>query len=98
MAPKTNKKTASQSTFFQPQVGVAWITHRPLRIIAVVGQRVAELVRKLKGILCPVRIASRKSDPDAATRRSFEIGLRMISAIVNVHPLELSVRAMLPNF
>jgi hypothetical protein len=66
------------------------VIHQLLRIIVVVGQRVAELVRKLKGILCPMRIASRQSDPDAATRRSFEIGLRMIGAIVNVDPVELS--------
>src|SRR3977135_1323253 len=67
-------------------------------MIAVVGQRVAEIVRELKGVLCPVRIPSRQSDPNAAARPSFEIGLRMIGTIVNVDPIELSVRAMLPNF
>jgi len=73
------------------------VMHQLLRIIVVVGQRMAELVRKLKGILCSMRIASRQSDPDATTRRSFEIGLGMIGAVVNVDPVELSVRAMLPN-
>jgi len=60
------------------------LVHQLLRIIAVVGKPVAELVRKLKGILRPVSIASRQSDPDATARRSPEIGSRMIGAIVNV--------------
>ena len=40
--------------------------------------------------IVPHAYRSRQSDPDAATRRSFEIGLGMIGAIVNVDPVELS--------
>ena len=62
---------------------MARITHE-LLIIAVVGQRVAELVRKLKAILRPTSIANCQSNPDAAARCSLEIGLGMISAIVDI--------------
>ena len=62
---------------------MAWITHQPL-IIAVVGQRVTELMRKLKAILRPVSIPNRQCDPNAASRHSLEIGLGMIGAIVDL--------------
>jgi hypothetical protein len=83
--------------FFQPEVGMVWITHQLLWIVAEVGQRVAELVRKLKTVLGPVSIPSGKSDPNAAARRSLEIRLRMIGPVVNIDTVELSVGTIPPE-
>jgi len=65
-----------------------------LLIIAVVGRRVAELVRKLKAVLRPVSIPNRQSDPNAAARRSLEIGLRMIGTIVDIDTIQFCVWAV----
>ena len=67
-------------------------------LIAEVGQRVAELVRKLKAILRPVSVLSGQADRDSAACGALEIGLRMIGTVVDIDTAELGPRAVAPNF
>jgi|SRR5580704_2424487 len=85
-------------TFFQPEIVVGWITDQPPRSIAEVGQRVAELVRKLKTVLRPVSVLSGQADHDPTTGRALEIGLRMIGTMIDIDTAELGPRAVAPNF
>ena len=59
---QSEQRSGFAKTLFQPEVGVARIAYRLLRIIAEIGQRVAELVGKLKAILRPVSIFSRQAN------------------------------------
>src|ERR1700740_1616107 len=59
--------------FFQPEIGVGRITHQPLRIITEVGQRMAELVGKLKAVLGPVSVLSGEANRDTPPRRALGV-------------------------
>jgi hypothetical protein len=74
-----------------------WITHQP-HIIAEVGERVAELVRKLKAVLRPMSVATGQANRNTATWRALEIGLRMIGTIIDINTAQLSPGAVAPKF
>src|SRR5271165_1423864 len=95
---QSEQRSRFAKTLFQPEVGLERIAYRPLRIIAEVGQRVAELVGKLKAILRPVSILSCQTDRNTTARGALEIGLRMIGPVVDIDTVELSPWAMPPKF
>jgi hypothetical protein len=68
------------------------------RIIAEVGQSVAEFVRKLKAILRPVSILSRQTDRYSTACGALEIDFRMIGSVVDIDTVKPDVLAMSPNF
>jgi len=67
-------------------------------VISEVCQGMAELMAKLEGELCPVRICSIKTYRNSATRGALEIGLRVIRSMVNIDAGKLSSWAVAPNF
>src|SRR6202035_1469502 len=85
-------------TFFQPEIGMGWITHQLARPIAEVGQGMTELVRKLKAVLRPMSVLSGQANRDAAGGRPLEVRLRMIRPMIDVDPAQLSPRAVAPKF
>src|SRR5438876_7696435 len=95
---QNEQRSRFAKTFFQPEIGVEWITYQKPRLIAKVGQRMTELMRKLKAILRPVSALSCQTDSNAAARRALEVDLRMISPTVDIDAVELSVWAIPPKF
>ncbi len=66
-------------------------------MVAVVGQRVAELVSKLKAVLRPVSILSCQSNSDVTGWIKLKVDLRMIAPVVDVDAVELRPRAIPPK-
>ena len=58
----------------------------------------AELVRKLKAVLRPVRVLGGETDRDTTFRRALEIRLRMVVPMIDVDTIELSPWTVLPKF
>ena len=98
MARKVNKEALFAKAFLQPKVGLRGITDKLARVVGIVGERMAELVPKLEGELCPVRICSSKTYPNSPTLGALKIGLRMIRSMIDIDAGKLSSRAVAPNF
>jgi hypothetical protein len=65
--------------------------------VTVIGECVAELVRKLKTVLRPTSIPSCQTDRNAAPPVSLKVGLRMISPVIDVDPAKLRSGTIPPN-
>jgi hypothetical protein len=58
----------------------------------------AELVPKLEGELCPVRILGSKTYRNSPARGTLKIGLRVIGSMIDIDAGKLSSWAAPPNF
>lgn len=74
------------------------IADRLLRSVAEIGERMAELVRKLKAVLRPMSVLGGQANGNTAIWCALEIGLRMIGTMIDIDTIEVSPWAVAPNF
>jgi len=93
---KGKERISLSQTFLQPEVGRIRRATSSM-VITKKGQDMDKLVRELKAVLRPIRIAGRQAHSNTTIPIPFEVGLGMIASAIDLYAVQIYIGTLLPN-